>query len=77
MKFAIKSRKFGEVEFSRPGNYYVYVDLNGKPGTLGNQICDGGGCTGDTIGYRGNSDDVFEKICRKWWRAYLRDRRDI
>ena len=72
MKLTINSTKYGkEIEFSRPGNHYIYVDLNGKPGSLGNQICYGGGCTGDTIGYSGDDDEKFEKICRRWWKSHL------
>ncbi len=77
MYYSINSRKLGEmVNFSRPGNFYVYVDLNGKPGTLGNQICDGGKMMGSTIGYRGDDDAVFATLCKKWWKSYLRNERE-
>jgi lipoate-protein ligase B len=29
MKLIINSKKHGEVTFSRPGSFYIYVDLNG------------------------------------------------
>lgn len=61
-----------EITFSRPGSYYIYADLNGQPGTLGQQICDGGGLAGLTLGYDGEDQARFEKICRCWYRAYLR-----
>lgn len=69
--FTINSRKIGrEFTFSRPGDYYIYVDINGQNGTLGNQICDGGALNGNTLGYRGDDQDEFEAICRNWFRAY-------
>ena len=72
MELTIKSRKLNaEIKFSRPANYYIYVDLGGKPGTLGNQICDGGRTMGNTIGCSGDQEQ-FEKICRRWYRAYIR-----
>jgi hypothetical protein len=73
MKLTIKSKTLGKkLEFSRPGKSYIYVDLNGEPGTLGNQICDHGATTGSTISYSGDSDAVFARICRDWYRAYVR-----
>ncbi len=72
MNLIINSRKFNkEITFSRAGTHYIYVDINGQPGTLGNQICRSGGLGGDTVGYSGESQKVFESICRKWWKAYL------
>ena len=72
MRHTIKTRKHGNIEFSRPGKAYVFVDLNGQPGTLGNQICYGGGLMGSTITYDGDDQDGFVKLCKKWWRSYLR-----
>ena len=73
MKYTINSRKLGkEVTFSRPGTYYVFVNLNGEPGTLGNQLCDGGELTGNTILFHENDQEAFEKICRNWWKLYLK-----
>jgi len=71
MELKINSRKLGKtLTFSRPGQDYVYVDLNGKPGTLGNQICHGGDLMGSTIMATENN---FETVCRRWYRAYLRN----
>ena len=73
MEMTIKSRKMNQtLTFSRPGSEYVYADLNGKSGTLGNQICHGGKTSGSTITYSGDSQEEFEAICRRWYRAYLR-----
>jgi hypothetical protein len=75
MRFTIKSRKLGrEIEFSRPGGHYVYVDLDGKhPGTLGHQICEGGGLMGSTITYEGDDEAGFARICRNWWKKYIKN----
>ena len=73
MKATINSRKLNqEVTFTRPETRYIYVDLNGKPGTLGNQICSGGRLTGSTISYCGDSSKAFATICRSWFNSYLR-----
>ena len=74
MQLTIKSRKLGkEITFSRAGSYYIYVDLNGQPGCLGRQICEGGSLMGDTLGYQGESKERFEAICRRWYKAYIRN----
>lgn len=68
--YTINSRKIGRpVTFSVPGSSYVYVDLNGQPGTLGYQICDGGSLSGWTIAV----DDIADlpTVARHWWRQYL------
>ena len=74
MELTIKSRKLDRtITFSRPGKGYIFANLNGKPGTLGTQICAGGRTMGSTISYRGDSEQQFEKICRNWYRAYIRN----
>lgn len=79
-EMTIRSKAIGdEVTFSRPGGYYIYVDLNGQPGTLGQQICQGGELLGDTLGVHGDDETAqarFEKICRNWWKNYLRKQRE-
>ena len=71
MKLKINSRKLGKtLTFSRPGQSYVYVDLNGQPGSLGNQICHGGALSGSTIIA---GDIEFETVCRRWYTTYLRN----
>ena len=61
------------VTFSRPGSGYLFVNVNRSAGSLGLQICVGGKTTGETISYSGSSQTTFEKICRRWFRAYLQD----
>lgn len=73
MRYQIDSRRLQRpVIFSRPGREYLYIDLNGQSGTLGQQICEGGQLRGSTITYRGEDRTQFERICKRWWRAYLR-----
>lgn len=77
MKTTISSRKYGEVTFFCPGRGgYVWASLNGQPGTLGNQICRGGELSGDTISYHGDEAGL-DRLCRSWWRGYLRNRRTM
>lgn len=72
MQLTIKSRKLNrEITFSRPGKGYIFADLNGKSGTLGNQICHGGGTMGSTISYSGDDQSQFETICRRWYRSFI------
>jgi hypothetical protein len=73
MEFTINSRTLKrQVTFSIPGSGYIFVDLNGQPGSLGSQICAGGMLIGNTISYSGENDKTFARICRGWFRAYLR-----
>ena len=72
MQLQIDSRRLGKiVTFSRPvGTNYVFIDLNGGEGTLGQQICRGGRLNmGSTITV--SNDANFEYVCRTWWRAHL------
>ncbi len=77
MNLTIYSRKLGKpLNYSRPGSYYIYVDLNDEPGCLGRQICDGGHLTGSTIAVHGNENNSavkkeFERVCRKWHKRYI------
>lgn len=75
MKFLINSKKLNQtLTFSRPGKSYVYVDLNGEPGTLGNQLCSRGYLAGNTLAYEGDSYEAFEAKCRNWYRQYIKNR---
>ena len=80
MRLTIKSRRFkkdicffcGSFDPQRKYQYrYIYVDLNGQPGTLGNQICKGGGLTGPTL--EAYSEKDFLQTSKKWWKSYLRE----
>ena len=73
MEMQINSRKLGRtITFSRPGASYIFADLNGKSGTLGCQICSGGGTMGSTLSYDGDDQAQFAAICRRWYRAHVR-----
>ena len=74
MQMTIKSKKLGcPIVFSRPGRGYIFVNLNGGSGTLGTQICQGGTTMGSTISYDGCDPMRFEAICRRWYRAAMRN----
>lgn len=73
MELKINSEKLGKtLTFSRPGDHFIFVDLNGNAGTLGNHICRGGKILGSSIGYSGDDQKSFESICKTWYRAYLK-----
>lgn len=75
MEFVINSKVIGkELIFSHPGKSYIYVDLNSglELGTLGHQLCYGGSALGSTISYDGDNINEFKRICRNWYRSYVR-----
>lgn len=73
MTMKIKSKILQKTfSFWMPNNGgYVYLESTGNPGTLGKQICSGGGFTGNTLSAYCKSG--FESTCRKWYRRYIRD----
>ena len=74
MELTIKSQKLKRnITFSRPGSKYIFADLNGKDGSLGKQICDGGYLLGNTITYTGGDQQQFNEICRSWYRSYIKN----
>ena len=48
---------------------YVRLESRGKSGTLGQQICEGGGFSGGTISA---TPENFDRVCRSWYRAYIK-----
>lgn len=71
-ELTIKQRSTGtEYRFWMPSQGgYVHLDTTGsKPGTLGEQICRGGRVSGSTLSA---TPETFEKVCRNWYRAYVR-----
>jgi hypothetical protein len=62
----------GTLTFSRSRSGYIYVDTNGKPYTFGDQICFGGRLSGNTMMYTGNDENEFAKMCRRWYRKFLK-----
>ena len=71
-RLVIKSRILGEQSFFMPDNGgYIRLESEGRSGTLGAQICEGGTFRGDTISA---SPTTFESECRKWHRTRLAKR---
>jgi hypothetical protein len=67
-RFTIKTRINGDMDFwVRDEGGYVRLESDGCPGTLGRQICDGGGFRGSTIMADAQS---LEAKARRWYRAY-------
>lgn len=78
MKTTINTKDHGKVTFFvQCSGGYVWVDLNGKPGTLGKQICQGGYMTGSTLSHNAESQADFDRFCRNWWAAHLRNYREM
>jgi hypothetical protein len=69
--FTINTRNHGPKTFFVPDNGgYVRLESAGRQhGTLGSQICYGGGFRGNTV----TADrDTLETVARKWWKDHLR-----
>ncbi len=48
---------------------YVFLELEGRPGTLGLQLCEGGNLGG---GHAVSANPAtFDRVCRRWHRARL------
>lgn len=73
MNFTIKSKKNSEVFtfWASANGGYVYLERPGKPGTLGSQICRGGGFMGSTLSC-GDTLDSLARVARAWYRQYMR-----
>ena len=63
-RITINTRDAGKLEFwVRDEGGYVRLESDGKTGTLGRQICDGGGFMGSTI----MADaETLAKVARRW-----------
>lgn len=73
--FTINSRTHGEKTFFVPDRGgYVRLEGQGRnTGTLGRQICYGGGFRGNTVTA---TVDTLEREARTWWRQYLKHERE-
>lgn len=72
MELTIKSRKLNKSVTFYKNNYaygkcYIFVDLNGKKGTLGKQICKNGYLQGEALL---STDKDFKKTCKRWLNQY-------
>lgn len=74
MRLTIRSVILSETfEFWMPNaGGYIYLEAPGLEGTLGRQICDGGGFQGNTLQ---SHPAHFERACRAWYRQHLQSRR--
>lgn len=69
-RIIIKTRTEGEFTFWCPnGGGYVRLETEGHPGTLGQQICEGGRLMGSTLDA---TEATLGDVARKW----LRQRRE-
>lgn len=63
-RITIKTRDIGELEFwCKDGGGYVFLESDGKPGSLGKQICDGGGFMGNTLSA---DEKTLASVARTW-----------
>lgn len=70
-ELTITSRKTGETfTFWMPTDGgFIWRTYPGRPGTLGEQICQGGSMMGFTLSA---TPETFERVCRNWYRAHQR-----
>jgi len=68
-RFTIKTRTNGDIDFFVPdaGGYVRLESGVNHSGTLGRQICEGGGFMGSTIMA---DEKTLEAKARHWYRAY-------
>lgn len=70
MELTIKSRTEGTFNFwMNEAGGYIFLESDGKPGTLGQQICKGGYFSGSTLSA---TPETFGKVCRNWYRGYMK-----
>lgn len=72
MELTIKSTKLNRslTFFLACDGGYVYVNTNGKEGTLGEQICTSG--MTNSVSTITATEATLEKVCRNWLRKYIR-----
>lgn len=74
-RFTIKTRTNGSMEFFTPdAGGYVRLESAGKSGTMGRQICAGGGFGGSTLTANAAS---LQSVARRWYRAYRAAQREF
>lgn len=75
LEFQVESKKYNKtVSFIRPGHGSIYVDLLGENKRIGEE----GIFTQEVVDmavYGGDDQEAFEKICKAWWTAWLRNNR--
>lgn len=74
-RFTIKTRTNGDMDFFVPdAGGYVRLESDGKSGTLGKQICEGGGFMGSTIMA---DEKTLEAKARRWYRSFRAAQREF
>ena len=74
-RFTIKTRTNGEMDFFVPDDGgYVRLESFAKTGTLGRQICTGGGFSGNTLTANAKT---LESVARRWYRSYRAAQREF
>ena len=69
-RIIINTRKEGQMSFwCKADGSFAWLESEGKPGTLGQPICKGGGFRGSAIYAR---EETLADVARKW----LRQRRE-
>lgn len=70
LRLEIRSSRLGrKVVFTRPGKSYIFVDLNNQSGTLGVQPLKK---CGATLSYSGNDQAEFSRVCKNWFKLYIK-----
>jgi hypothetical protein len=73
-RFTIKTRDHGMKKFFVPDNGgYVRLETGSTHGTLGKQICYGGGFHGNTITA---TPETLPAVARRWWKQHLNAERN-
>jgi hypothetical protein len=79
MRFTIHSNKLNrDFDFYAPsGGGYVRLETERRPGTLGEQICEGGGVGyGSALSCAG-SERSLEVVARRWYRQHMAWQREM
>ncbi len=71
MRLIITSRKLKQYfDFWAPSNGgYIFLESSDNAGSLGTQICQGGGFIGSTL--MADNEKEFKAVCRRWYRQHL------
>lgn len=72
MRYTIKPRQGEPLTFWAPDNGgYIRLESNGRSGTLGQQICTGGGFTGSTLSAWNFVE--LKEIVQQWYKQNKRN----
>lgn len=72
MEFELTSQKLNcNIVFTRPGDSCIFVDIDSETVRYHGQIFHGGNTAGVMIFLEGDSEQEFEKICRRWYKGFI------